>query len=242
MKILVANPNSSEAVTEGIIGSAKKKIVNPKTEVIPLTNYRGTRNIDCAFADYQSTWSSIRGILKKVEEIKADAVVLAGFGNVGIFALKEALSIPMLSMSETSMAIACLMGHKFTVLTTMRQMIPSIEDLIRVYGMQHKCASIRGIDVNVEKSATDPEATLTLLKEESRKILEQDDGTEVIILGSGGLCKYDEELQKFIKLPVIDPVAVTVKVAEMMVESGLCHSKRRKFAYPPQELSAYLTD
>ena len=77
MKILVVNPNSSEIVTEVIIRSAKRKIVNPNTEIIPLTNYRGTKNIDCAFGDYQSTWSLIRAILKKVEEIKPDAVVLA---------------------------------------------------------------------------------------------------------------------------------------------------------------------
>lgn len=43
MKILVVNPNSSEIVTEVIIRSAKRKIVNPNTEIIPLTNYRGTK-------------------------------------------------------------------------------------------------------------------------------------------------------------------------------------------------------
>ena len=110
MKILVVNPNSSEIVTEVIIRSAKRKIVNPNTEIIPLTNYRGTKNIDCAFGDYQSTWSLIRAILKKVEEIKPDAVVLAGFGNVGIFALKEALDIPVLSISETSRQLPALWG------------------------------------------------------------------------------------------------------------------------------------
>ena len=241
MKILVANPNSSEIVTEVVMRSAKRKIINPNTEVIPLTNYRGTRNIDCAFADYQSSWSSLRAIINKVEEVKADAVVLAGFGNVGIFALKEVLSIPVLSMSETSMTVASLMGHKFTILTSMGQMIPLIEDLVRLYRLENKCASIRAIDVNVEKCVTEKEKTLNGLKEEILKIVEHD-GAEVVVLGSAGLCGYNEELQELVKLPVIDPVAVSVKMAEMMVESGLCHSKKRKFANPPQELSVYLWD
>ena len=43
-------------------------------------------------------------------------------------------------------------------------------------------------------------------------------------------------------MPVLDPVTVTVKVAEMMVETGLCHSKRRKFANPPQDFEAYFWD
>ena len=241
MKILVVNPNSSEIVTEVIIRSAKRKIVNPNTEIIPLTNYRGTKNIDCAFGDYQSTWSLIRAILKKVEEIKPDAVVLAVFGNVGIFALKEALDIPVLSISETSQTVACLMGHKYTVLTAMRQNIPLQEDLVRLYRLENKCASVRAIDVNVEKCVTEKEKTLNGLKEEILKIVEQD-GAEVIILGCAGLCGYDEELQELVNLPVIDPVTVTVKMAEMMVETGLSHSKKRKFAMPPQEIAAYLQD
>jgi hypothetical protein len=35
-------------------------------------------------------------------------------------------------------------------------------------------------------------------------------------------------------------VAVAVKVAEGLVGLGLCHSKIRKFAHPPQSLDAYL--
>lgn len=239
MKILVVNPNSSEIVTESIIRSAKRKVTDPNTEIIPLTNPRGTKNIDCGFGDYQSSWSHMRAILKKVEEEKIDAVVLAGFGNVGIFALKEALSIPVLSISESSMTLSAMLGHKFTVLTAMRQNIPLQEDLVRLYRLENKCASIRAIDINVEKCVTEKEKTLNQLKEEILKIVEQD-GAEVVVLGCAGLCGYDEELQEMVGLPVIDPVMVTVKMAEMMVETGLCHSKKRKFANPPQDISVYL--
>ena len=124
MKILVANPNSSEIVTGIIMESAKRKVTNPTTELIPLTNPKGTKNIDCGFADYQSVWSFIRHILEVCESDKIDAVVLAGFGNVGVYALKEALNIPVLSISETAQTMACLLGNKYTVLTMLKQFIP----------------------------------------------------------------------------------------------------------------------
>lgn len=241
MKILVANPNSSEIVTGIIMESGKRKVTNPNTELIPLTNPKGTKNIDCGFADYQSVWSFIRAIMEKVEEIHADAVVLAGFGNVGVFALKEALSIPVLSISETTQTLACLLGHKYTVLTMLKQFIPYQEDLVRLYRLEGKCASVRGINVNVEKCVTDREETLNQLKEEILRIVEED-GAEAVVLGCAGLCGYDEALQELVGLPVLDPVTVTVKAAEMMVETGLCHSKRRKFANPPQEFEAYFWD
>ena len=221
--------------------SAKRKVTDPNTELIPLTNPKGTKNIDCGFADYQSVWSFIRAIMAKVDEIHPDALVLAGFGNVGVFALKEALNIPVLSISETTQTLACLLGHKYTVLTMLKQFIPYQEDLVRLYRLQDKCASVRGINVNVEKCVTDRDVTLNQLKDEILEIVEND-GAEVVVLGCAGLCGYDEALQELVGLPVLDPVTVTVKVAEMMVETGLCQSKKRKFAAPPQEFAAYYWD
>ena len=54
MRILVANPNSSEICTDVIIKSARRKVTDPNTELVFLTNPKGTKNIDCGFADYQS--------------------------------------------------------------------------------------------------------------------------------------------------------------------------------------------
>ena len=68
MRILVANPNSSEICTDVIIKSARRKVTDPNTELVFLTNPKGTKNIDCGFADYQSVWSFIRAILKKVKD------------------------------------------------------------------------------------------------------------------------------------------------------------------------------
>lgn len=237
MKILVVNPNSSEIVTDVIACSARKK-AGPATELVFLTNPAGTKNIDSAFADYQSSWSHIRACLKKVEEIRPDAVVLAGFGNVGINALKEALAIPVVSISEATMAMACLLGHRFSIVTMLRQFIPYQEDLVRLYGFKEKCASCRAININVEAAATEREKTLAELKEEVARVA-REDGAEVIILGCAGLCGYEDDLTALVGLPVLDPVVVAVKVAEMMVSTGLSHSKARKFAFPPQALEAY---
>jgi Asp/Glu/hydantoin racemase len=43
-----------------------------------------------------------------------------------------------------------------------------------------------------------------------------------------------------IGLPVLDPVVVAVKVAEMMAEAGFSHSKVRKFAFPSGSIGSYL--
>ena len=237
MKILVLNPNSSDVVSDVIMKSARKK-AKATTELICLTNPGGTKNIDCAYGDYMSSHSHIKACLDKVKQIKPDAVVLAGFGNVGIFALKEALDIPVVSISEATMAIACLLGHKFSAVTMLKQFIPYQEDLVRLYRFDQKCASVRAININVENATIERERTLSELKEEVSKIVKED-GEEVIILACAGLCGYEDELTKMVGIPVLDPVVVAVKVAEMMVETGLCQSKVRKFAFPPQDINDY---
>ena len=238
MKVMVVNPNSSDVVTGAIMESAQRG-AGPGTALIPITTKGGTRNIDSAFGDYLSGAYMIRTCLDAVAVHRPDAVVLAGFGRVGIDALKEALTVPVVSISEASMAVACLLGHRFATLTMLQQFIPYQQDLVRSYGFEAKCAAVRAIDVNVEQCVTDRERTLRELTAEIRKIVDED-RAEVVILACAGLCGYDRELTRLAGVPVLDPVAVGVKVAEGLVALGLSHSKIRKFAHPPQPLDRYL--
>lgn len=241
MKILIANPNSSENVTNSIRSSVSNVPLHEGTELVYLTNPKGTHSIDSTFSDYQSSWSYQRAVIETVEKENIDAVVVGGFGNLGVFGLKEALDIPVLGMSESSMSLAATLGHKFSVLTTLDSFVPAMEDLIKIYGMEAKCASARAIDVNVQDSVNNREKTLTSLEREIKKMI-REDGCEVIILGSGGLSGYNIQLEERVGIPVLDPGQITTKMAEMMVEMGVSHSKLRKFAFPPQNLNDYFSD
>jgi len=238
MKLMIVNPNSSETVTGAIMESARRG-ASPGTELVGVTTKGGTRNIDSAFGDYLSGAYVIRTCLEAVPLHQPDGVVLAGFGRVGIDALKEALTIPIVSIAEASMAMACLLGHRFTTLTMLQQFIPYQQDLVRLFGFEAKCASVRAININVEECVTNREKTLAELSAEIRKIVAED-RSEVVILACAGLCGYDTELSRLAGVPVLDPVAVAVKVAEGFVGLGLAQSKIRKFAHPPQSLDAYL--
>jgi allantoin racemase len=234
----VINPNSSETVTGAIMESARRGAA-AGTDLVGVTTRGGTRNIDSAFGDYLSGAYMIRTCLESVEVHRPDAVVLAGFGRVGIDALKEALTIPVVSISEASMAIACLLGHRFTTLTMLRQFIPYQQDLVRYFGFEAKCASVRAIDINVEECVTNRAQAMRELTEQIRSIVSED-RAEVVILACAGLCGYDEDLSRLAGVPVLDPVAVAVKMAESLVSLRLVHSKVRKFAVPPQPLQEYL--
>lgn len=237
MKLLVVNPNTSEIVLRVILQSARR-CAAPGTEIQGLVSPNGTRNIDCAYGDYMSAPHMIEAVRRRVEVDPPDAVVLAGFGNVGIFALKEILDIPVVSISEASMAVACLLGHRFTTLTMLEQFIPYQQDLVRLYGFEAKCASVRAININVEEAAVDRARTLRELSAQVKRIVAED-SAEVIILACAGLCGYETELSRISGVPVIDPVVAGVKMAESLVGMGISHSKVRKFRKPPQPFEDY---
>jgi allantoin racemase len=237
MKLLVVNPNTSEIVLDVILQSARR-CASPGTRIEGMSSPNGTRNIDSAYGDYMSAPHMIEAVRRRVATAPPDAIVLAGFGNVGIFALKEILDIPVVSISEASMAMACLLGHRFTTLTMLEQFIPYQQDLVRLYGFEAKCASVRAINVNVERAAVDRERTLEELSAQVKRIVVEDHA-EVIILACAGLCGYEHELSRISGVPVIDPVVAGVKMAESFVAMGISHSKVRKFHHPPQPLEDY---
>ncbi len=237
MKILLVNPNTSALVLEVMLGAGRRAAL-PETELVGLRSPGGTANIDSAYGDYMSAPHMIEAVRRRTEAEAFDAVVLAGFGNVGIVALKELLTIPVVSIAEASMAMACLLGHRFSCVTMLRQFVPYQQDMVRLYGFEAKCASVRAIDINVEDAARERERTLAELTEAVAEVVAED-GAEVVILACGGLSDYDRELSAGAGIPVIDPVIAGVKMAESLVQMGLSHSKLRKFHTPPQPIADY---
>ena len=84
------------------------------------------------------------------------------------------------------------------------------------------------------------------LKEKAIEAIEQD-RAEVIVLGCTMQFEFYKELQEYIKVPVIDPIIVSFKYAEYLVELrdrfGWQISKRCAFENPPfSEMSKWQLD
>src|SRR3989441_12667309 len=101
MKILVINPNSSEAVTAQIMESARRA-ASAGTELVGITTQGGIRNIDSGVGAYLSGRFMIRTGLVAVGVHKTEASVLGAFGLVGIARLKQVLTILVVSIAPCS--------------------------------------------------------------------------------------------------------------------------------------------
>lgn len=230
MRLLVANPNSTEAITETCVGLARA-VAAPGTDVVGWTNREGPPVVDSFHADYLAGRALVAGLpgLRPAP----DAVVLAGFGNYGTAAVKEVLEAPVVAMAEAAMALATLLCHRFVIVTTAPRMIPYTEDLVRLGGFEARCAGVRAVSLPaVTETAPRPEAVVPALADLVSRA-ETERRADLVILGGARLSPYAADLRRVVRMPVLEPVACAVPMAEMLVRLGLRQSKVGKFAPPP---------
>ncbi len=130
------------------------------------------------------------------------------------------------------MYVACMLGHKFSVVTTNAEWEPLLADAVQHYGLTGRCASVRstGMPVLALESAGDAEIH-RLIADAARRAIEHD-GAEVICLGCAGMTGLDKQLERELGIPVVDGVIAALKLLEGMVGYGLRTSKRRAYAVP----------
>ena len=236
MRLLIANPNSTEAITEACAVLARGA-ASPGTEIVPWTNRRGPPIIDSAYADYMAG----RPLVRALSELQPlpDAIVLAGFGNYGTAAVKEALHIPVIGMAEAAMTLALPLCHRFAIVTTEPRMIAYTEDIVQLTGVGNRCAAVRAVSLPSLTSAPPPESTLVADLAAIVTAVRAELGADLVILAGSRLSPYAAALRQAVPIPVLEPVACGVQIAEALVRLGLRQSKSGKFAPPPRPLSEY---
>lgn len=229
MKLLIINTNGNADDTAAA-ASVARRYAHPSTEVTAVHPPSRTSGL----TGYAATARATEAVLHIVQARGAefDAVVISCFEDPGLFAAREAIVSPVFGIAESAMLMACTLGHSFSIVTTPARFKPITTDLVRLYGLDRRCASVRTVDLP-DRFALD-QHTVALLTAEGRRALEED-GAEVLVLGCSKFSGLDKDLEQALGVPVLDGVACAVKLAEAAVGYGLRTSKRLGFADPGSE-------
>lgn len=163
------------------------------------------------------------------------AVCINTVSDSGLAALRSRLRIPVVGPGQTSFHLACTLGQRFGVLTMWQPWVALYRKTLRDYGLEHRCAGIRHIDTrpDLEALLAGKEDVVFGKLEAAAQRLINDDGADVIVLGSTTMHQSHTYLAGRLPVPVINPGLVAYKLCEMLLEIGLTHSK---LAYPAPEL------
>lgn len=235
MRILVLNPNTTEAFTDAIAKTAVD-VRSAGTEVICMNPTAGPSSIESDYDEMLSVAPCLDVVLPRKNEF--DALVVACYGNHPlVYAAREALTQPVIGIMEASLHLAYMVGERYSIITSGDRAVSMFWRGAKALGMDARCASIRSTHTPVLALEGEHKLDIRdLICQQARIAMEQDDA-EVISLGCAGMVGLAEEMMKELGVPVIDGVAAGVKVAEALLGNGLFTSKQRTYA--PLEQKVY---
>jgi allantoin racemase len=236
MRILVANVNTTQSMTDSIAEAARGG-ASPGTEIIGITPSIGADSCEGNFESYLAAVAVMDAVTRYDGEF--DAVVQAGYGEHGREGLQELLDVPVVDITEAAAATAMYLGHKYSVVTTLDRAVPLIEDRLRLAGLDARCASVRASGLGVLELELDPDRAVKEIVAHAEAAVHED-RAEVIVLGCGGMSGLDAQIRERCGVPVVDGVAAAVSVAEGLVRLGLSTSKVRTYAPPrPKKVTGW---
>lgn len=230
MHVLLINPNTTEEFTRRVEAIARK-FASPATQVTAVTPAYGPRSIESIYDELLSSAGTLEIALQHLDQV--DGIIIACYSDhPTVYALREITDKPVLGIAEASMLAACMLGQKFSVVTTNREWEPLLWDAARHYGLGERVASIRstGMAVLALEQAS-PEETFAMIGAAARKAVEED-GAEVICLGCAGMSGFDKTLEQELGVPVIDGVVAALKFLEGLHGYGLRTSKTKTYSVP----------
>ncbi|MEM0453955.1 MAG: aspartate/glutamate racemase family protein [Sulfolobales archaeon] len=175
--------------------------------------------------------------LNKLYEIKDryDAFIIGCFGDPGLRAARELVQKPVIGPGEISYAVASVLARKFLVVTPLTSTISITWEQLDSYGYSSRVYSVVSVDIKVADIQLRREELVDAIIRNIKNLVGYGGG-EALIIGcmSMGFAMIDDQLSIRLGVPVINPVKISLKFAEVLAHLNLTHSK---FTYPIPDLT-----
>lgn len=215
-RILVINPNSTEAVTDAISRSAQPHRQGDCT-IDCHTLAEGPPGIVTQF-DKASVVAPMKSVLAK-ESPTTDAFIIACYGDPGLQAMRDATTKPVFGIGEISFYAAMALGDQFGIISTNQQACQRHIRYARELGISSRLAGDLSIEIPILELDTHPDKTLQRAIEVGKEL--QHRGATSLVTGCAGLADFQMALQSALGISVVEPVSVTVGLACAVVRSRL---------------------
>ena len=207
MRIALVNPNTSVETTRMMVTIARDS-AGADAEIVGHTAGFGSvlitepETLDLA-AD---AVAALAGDLDK-----ANAVIIAAFGDPGLEALRSMLSVPVTGIAEAGMAEAAQGGRRFAVVTTTPRLRGRIAETAARYG----CTTFAGTwttDGDPAALTADAPALEAGLARAIEAAI-REGSAEAVVIGGGPLAVAARFLAASAPVPLIEPVPAAVRLS-----------------------------
>lgn len=203
------------------------KIKSPDTHIRITEIQKGPASIE---SEYDEVFASphVVSLAEELEKKGSDGVIIYCFGEPGLHAVKEKLSIPVVGIREASISMARILGDRIGIISTLKNAAPRHRRILK--NEVHKIVTVDMPVLDFTNSKALEERIEAKVKELAA------DGCDVIVLGCGSMLNIDfDRIQKKYGLPIIIPLNASISICEYLSRNNLRQSKLA-YPYPPEKL------
>jgi allantoin racemase len=207
-RILVINPNSNPAVTQGLEEALKPLGFDGGPEVVCQSLAEGPFGIESQ-ADVDGVALPLRKLVEG--DNSSAAFVIACYSDPGLQVCREGTSRPVFGIAECGVLTALARAETFGVIAIAQPSIPRHMRYLRQMGLTDRLAGERPLNMSVAETASG-EGTLAKMIEIGRA-LRDEDGARAIVMGCAGMARHRRPLEDALGIAVIDPTQAAVTMA-----------------------------
>jgi Asp/Glu/hydantoin racemase len=237
MRILILNPNTTEAVTSLML-EAGRAVASAGVAVEAVTAPRGFPYL------VSRAEAQIGGAvaLEMLAEARGhyDAAILAAFGDPGLLGARELFDFPVIGISEAAMLTACMLGGRFLIVTFASALCGWYRDCVAMHRLEDRCAGVVALGRSFGSLADARETNWPeLVALANAAVVDRD--ADVAILAGAPLAGLAARARDLICVPVVDPIAAAVKQAETLVALRAVKASRGSYRRPAPKASTGLS-
>ncbi len=229
MRILLLNPNTTEAVTQRITAAARS-VATPGTEIVPMTARFGAAiigsRVETAFA--------AAAVIERLAEAAAgcDAVIIGASVDPGLAAAREMLDIPVVAITEAALHTACLLGGRVGAITMGANNDTLLREMADAYGLGARLGAVHTLPTTPLDFIADLEAGTRAIATAAGPMVARD-GVDVLVLIGAVMAGVPPLVQPSLRVPVLEGVSAAVALAEGLVRLRPAPARAGSYAAPP---------
>lgn len=214
--LYVINPNSTQAITDGIDAALEPLRIDAGPEIRSITLKEGPPGIQTQ----QHIDSLITPLCAQVKALEPSAAgfVIACFSDPGLYSVREITKVPVLGIAECGVLTALTLGHRFGVISILPTSIPRHLRYFAAMGVNGRLAADLAINMGVLELADKPKTLQRMI--EVGQTLRDTYGADVLVMGCAGMAPFREPLQQATGIPVVEPTQAAMSMAIGRIRLG----------------------
>ena len=237
MKILIANANTTQSVTDAVVAEALRHAA-PGTEILGATATLGVGIVSTEAENVIAGHAALELLAREGQGL--DAAILAISFDTALWAAQELFPFPVIGMTAAALHTACLVGRRFGVITFGQASRSLYLDLVDASGLRGRMVGLETVELASAAEYLQVDRLEQAVLDAAGRLHRAGAGS--VVIAGAAIAGMARRLQPAAPVQLLDGMGCAVRLAEMVVALGVRPARAVPLvnARPPQGIGEAL--